>query len=209
VNVRGVNYALRQALPQFACGKHSAPSRTPFRYRAKSVRLPTGMVFAFRTESRSPSIGFPTQRLADGVEPLLSDIPRHNPLSAEELKARIETHFRKVLITRLRFAEEPNRPNQACALKKGTQCVPLSSPVVWGTNQAPQSPLRQGLVFSTLRKSLNRKVGTHPRPPQIGIFLTNYGRHVGVGVSDQRLPGEYPQSQLRARWRSMAMECCL
>lgn len=47
----------------FVCGKHSAPSRTPFRYQAKTVRLATGigvqlqtgMLFGFTTEWRSAS----------------------------------------------------------------------------------------------------------------------------------------------------------
>jgi hypothetical protein len=38
-----------------ACGKHSAPSRTPFRQTSKTVRLPTGTVFAFRPECCSES----------------------------------------------------------------------------------------------------------------------------------------------------------
>src|ERR1039458_6334978 len=50
-------------LPLFVCGKHSAPSRTPFRRTAKTVRLPTGigvhlqtgMLFGVTTESCSAS----------------------------------------------------------------------------------------------------------------------------------------------------------
>jgi len=40
---------------RFACGKHSAPSRTRFRWRTKRVRFPTGTVFAFRPECCSGS----------------------------------------------------------------------------------------------------------------------------------------------------------
>src|ERR1019366_8749038 len=47
----------------FVCGKHSAPSRTPFRQATKTVRLPTGigvhlqtgMLFGITTESCSAS----------------------------------------------------------------------------------------------------------------------------------------------------------
>jgi hypothetical protein len=35
-------------LRRLACGKHSAPSRTPFRSATKTVRLPTGIAFTFR-----------------------------------------------------------------------------------------------------------------------------------------------------------------
>ena len=44
----------------FLCGKHSAPSRKPFRQATKTVRNHNGIVFSFRPESRSPSTGFPT-----------------------------------------------------------------------------------------------------------------------------------------------------
>ena len=33
----------------FVCGKHSAPSRTPFRYQAKTVRLATGIGVQLQT----------------------------------------------------------------------------------------------------------------------------------------------------------------
>ena len=47
----------------FVCGKHSVPSRTPFRWATKTVRLPTGigvhlqtgMLFGFTTEWCSAS----------------------------------------------------------------------------------------------------------------------------------------------------------
>ena len=47
--------AVAYPVQPFACGKHSAPSRTPFRGRTKSVRLPTRTVFAFRPECCSES----------------------------------------------------------------------------------------------------------------------------------------------------------
>jgi hypothetical protein len=42
-------------LLRLACGKHSAPSRTPFRSTTKTVRLPTGIAFTFRPECCSES----------------------------------------------------------------------------------------------------------------------------------------------------------
>jgi integrase len=42
----------------FPCGKRSAPRRTPFRCRAKSVRLPAGTAFAF---DRIPHLVFQTR----------------------------------------------------------------------------------------------------------------------------------------------------
>ena len=36
-------------LPRFPYGKHSAPSRTPFRQATKTVRLPTGIGVHFQT----------------------------------------------------------------------------------------------------------------------------------------------------------------
>jgi hypothetical protein len=48
----------------FVCGKHSTPSRTPFRQATKTVCRNTvwnhsGIVLGFTVESRSPSTGFP------------------------------------------------------------------------------------------------------------------------------------------------------
>jgi hypothetical protein len=45
----------RRKLLLFVCGKHSVPSRTPFRQATKTVRLATGMAFAFTTEYCSDS----------------------------------------------------------------------------------------------------------------------------------------------------------
>lgn len=45
----------RRRLLLFVCGKHSVPSRTPFRQATKTVRLATGMAFTFTTEYCSDS----------------------------------------------------------------------------------------------------------------------------------------------------------
>ena len=61
----------------FVCGKHSAPSRTPFRQATKTVRLPTGIVFAFRTECCSDSQRNGV-RLHSGIAFTFDRIPHRN-----------------------------------------------------------------------------------------------------------------------------------
>src|ERR1700757_153377 len=71
-------------LRRLACGKHSAPSRTPFRSATKTVRLPTGIAFTFRPESCSESLRNGVQ-LQTGIAFIFDRIPQLT-LEPERLK---------------------------------------------------------------------------------------------------------------------------
>jgi hypothetical protein len=66
----------RPRLLLFVCGKHSVPSRTPFRQATKTVRLATGMAFAFTTEYCSDSQRNGV-RLQTGIAFIFDRIPHH------------------------------------------------------------------------------------------------------------------------------------
>jgi hypothetical protein len=83
--VRGVSMPVivqrRRKLLLFACGKHSVPRRTPFRQATKTVRLATGMAFAFTTEYCSDSQRNGV-RLQTGIAFIFDRIPHWNLAAA-------------------------------------------------------------------------------------------------------------------------------
>jgi hypothetical protein len=92
----------RRKLLLFACGKYPVPSRTPFRQATKTVRLATGMAFAFTTEYCSDSQRNGV-RLQTGIAFIFDRIPQGEKvirrLAAEGVRFRVGSSIAGFVIT--------------------------------------------------------------------------------------------------------------
>src|ERR1019366_8741980 len=128
----------------FVCGKHSAPSRTPFRQATKTVRLPTGigvhlqtgMLFGITTESCSAS-----QRNRVHLRPDSPMFTLH-PSSIKTNKGTLTPSSRRRLLRHHR-----NHRHFLCRrLRLPLRLLPRRAVVERGHRQTDQKGLSRGIL---------------------------------------------------------------